>query len=52
VYERQNDYETALEYYQKAYKLLVPFMGEDHPYTILVKERLIKAEAILKEQKK
>lgn len=52
VYDRQNDYEKALEYYQKAYRLLVSSLGEDHPYAILVKERLIKAEANLKEQKK
>jgi tetratricopeptide (TPR) repeat protein len=48
VYDRQNDYEKALEYYQKAYRLLVSSMGEDHPYTIYVKERLVKAETNLK----
>ncbi len=52
VYDRQNNYEKALEYYQKSYRLLVSSLGEDHPYAILVKERLTKAEASLKEQKK
>ena len=50
VYDRQNDYEKALEYYRKAYRILVSSMGEDHPYAILVKERLTKVEAILKEK--